>query len=200
MSLVVITGGARSGKSSAALRLVTSEYEDAVVVVAAHASSDGEMARRVARHRAERPAGFVIVEAHEGSPWTSQVPEGACLLLDCLGTIVAQAVGRVFGTHGETVRADDLVSEETEDAVEAAVDELVDWLVSREADTVVVTNEVGSGIVPPFPDARLFRDVLGRANRRLADAADAGYLAVAGRLIDLTAMPHDAAWPGEERE
>ena len=53
-------------------------------------------------------------------------------------------------------------------------------------------------MVPAFPDARLFRDIVGRANRRLVDAADGAYLAVAGRLIDLTAAPRDAAWPGEE--
>lgn len=198
MSLVVITGGARSGKSSAAQRLVAAAHEEAVVVVAAHGASDGEMARRVARHRAERPATYRTVEAHEGTPWTGEVPADACLLVDCLGTLIGQIIGRVFGMHGETVRADDLVSDETEAAVEQTVDALVDWLVARQADTVVVTNEVGSGIVPTFPDARLFRDVLGRANRRLIDAADAANLAVGGRLIDLTSLPHDVVWPGEE--
>ncbi|HEY3318198.1 MAG TPA: bifunctional adenosylcobinamide kinase/adenosylcobinamide-phosphate guanylyltransferase [Coriobacteriia bacterium] len=198
MSLVVITGGARSGKSSAAQRLVASRYADAVVVVAAHTSDDHEMMRRVRRHRSERPAGFRTLEVHEGMPWTVDVPEDACLLLDCLGTLVAQMVGAVFGMRGETARADDVVSEETESDVENAVDALVDWLMERTADTVVVTNEVGSGIVPAYPDARLFRDVLGRANRRLAGAADAAYLAVAGRMLDLKTMPRDAAWPEEE--
>lgn len=198
MSLIVITGGARSGKSSAAQRLVASRYEDAIVVVTAHSPQDPEMLRRVARHRAERPAGFRTIEVHEGMPWTVEVPEDACLLLDCLGTLVSLMVGAVFGAQGETARSDDVVSEATEVEVEQAVDALVDWLIARRADTVVVTNEVGSGIVPAYPDARLFRDVLGRANRRLADASDAAYLALAGRLLDLTALPHDAAWPGEE--
>jgi adenosylcobinamide kinase/adenosylcobinamide-phosphate guanylyltransferase len=78
------------------------------------------------------------------------------------------------------------------------VDAVVDWLVARSGDTVIVTNEVGSGLVPVYPDGRLFRDVLGRANRLLVDRADAAYLAVSGRLFDLTTLPHDAAWPGKE--
>ncbi len=197
MSLVVITGGARSGKSSAAQRLVASKYSEATVVVAAHTPEDQEMARRVLRHRGDRPAGFRTIEVHEGMTWTVDVPEDACLLLDCLGTLVSQMVGAVFGLHAETARADDVVSEQTETDVGVAVDALVDWLVARRADTVIVTNEVGSGIVPAFPDARLFRDVLGRANRRLVDAADAAYLAVAGRLLDLDALQGDASWPGE---
>jgi adenosylcobinamide kinase/adenosylcobinamide-phosphate guanylyltransferase len=198
MSLVVITGGARSGKSSAAQRLVAERYADAVVVVAAHTPDDLEMVRRIERHRSARPDGFRTLEVHEGMPWTVDVPEDACLLLDCLGTLVAQMVGATFGMHAETSRADDLVSEETEADVEQAVDALVDWLAARTADTVIVTNEVGSGLVPVYPDGRLFRDVLGRANRRLVDRADAAYLAVAGRLLDLTGWPRDAAWPGEE--
>lgn len=195
MSLVVITGGARSGKSSAAQRLVSSRYTEATVVVAAHGTEDHEMMRRVARHRVQRPEGFRTLEVHEGMPWTVEVPEDGCLLLDCLGTLVSQMVGAAFGMHGETARADDLVSEETETEVEAAVDALVDWLCARTADTVVVTNEVGSGIVPPYPDARLFRDVLGRANSRLVGAAGAAHFAVAGRLLDLRSLPTEASWP-----
>lgn len=198
MSLIVFTGGARSGKSSAAQRLVASRYEEAVVTVCAHTPDDIEMMRRVRRHQAERPAGFRTVEARQGMAWTVEIPEDACLLLDCLGTLVAQMVGAVFGSRGETARATDVVSEGAESEVEAAVDALVEWLLTREADTVVVTNEVGDGIVPAYPDARLFRDVMGRANRRLVEAADAAYLAVAGSLIDLKSLPRDAAWPDKE--
>jgi adenosylcobinamide kinase / adenosylcobinamide-phosphate guanylyltransferase len=198
MSLIVLTGGARSGKSSAACRLVSSRHEDVVVVVAEQEPEDAEMSRRIVRHRAERPTNYTTIEVHEGMSWTVDVPEDACLLLDCLGTLVSQMVGAAFGMRGETVAADDMVSQETETNVEQSVDALVDWLVARSADTVVVTNEVGSGIVPAYPDARLFRDVMGRANRRLTDAADTAYLAVCGRLIELTTLPRDAAWPGEE--
>jgi adenosylcobinamide kinase/adenosylcobinamide-phosphate guanylyltransferase len=198
MSLVVFTGGARSGKSGAAQRLVATRHDDAYVVVCARATEDQEMVRRIARHRAERPAGFETLEVREGMAWMPSVPEDRCLLLDCLGTLVGDMIGAAFASSGETSRADDVVSEATEAAAEEAVDALVDWLLSRDADTVVVTNEVGSGIVPAYPDARLFRDLVGRANRRLVEGADAAYLAVAGRLLDLRSLPVRAVWPGEE--
>jgi adenosylcobinamide kinase / adenosylcobinamide-phosphate guanylyltransferase len=198
MSLVVITGGARSGKSRAAQQLVSAKYEAATVVVSVHALDDHEMLRRIDRHKAARPTGFHVVEAHEGMSWTSEVPVDACLLLDCLGTLLGLIIGAAFGADAEQPRADDLVGSEVEELVEAGAGALVEWLIARDADTVVVTNEVGSGVVPSYPDARLFRDVLGAANRTLTEASDAAYLAVAGRLIDLKALPREAAWPGEE--
>ena len=68
-------------------------------------------------------------------------------------------------------------------------------MIAREGDTIVVSNEVGDGLVPAYATGRLFRDLLGRANRRLIDAADSAWLVVAGRLVDLGALGHDAAWP-----
>ena len=66
---------------------------------------------------------------------------------------------------------------------------------SLASDTIVVTNEVGDGVVPSHTSGRLFRDLLGRCNRRLIDVADAAYLVVAGRLVPLDALTRDAAWP-----
>lgn len=198
MSLTVFTGGARSGKSSAALDLVSERPGEVVVAVAAHSEKDAEMARRISRHRESRPAHFVTLEIHEGATSIAEVPEDAALLLDCLGTIVGQVVASAFGRHGETTRSSDTVSEEVEREVESAVKELVDRLLGRRADTVIVTNEVGDGVVPTYPDARLFRDVLGRANQRLVAAADAAYLVVAGRYLDLTSLPRRPSRTGQE--
>ena len=71
-------------------------------------------------------------------------------------------------------------------------------LTSRGGDTVIVTNEAGWGVVPASASGRLFRDLLGRANRALIDAADAAWLVVGGRLIELTDLPGEAAWPAED--
>jgi adenosylcobinamide kinase/adenosylcobinamide-phosphate guanylyltransferase len=68
-------------------------------------------------------------------------------------------------------------------------------MLERPGDTILVTNEVGDGVVPAFPAARLFRDVLGRANRRLVQSADAAYLVVCGRTIDLLEGPGRVEWP-----
>ncbi len=90
MALVVFTGGARSGKSGAATRLVTSRVGDggATIVVFGRETEDDEFAERIARHRAERPAHWTTVEAQDASGWTAGVPEGETVLIDCMGTLL----------------------------------------------------------------------------------------------------------------
>ena len=87
-----------------------------------------------------------------------------------------------------------------EAAVAARVDPLLTLLLVRRGDTIVVTNETGWGVVPAWPSARIFRDELGRANRRLTAAADAAYLVVDGRCLDLKKLPHRPAWPASSDE
>lgn len=181
MALVVFTGGARSGKSSAAQELAAvRRSEGAHVVVAVFGRPvDDEMASRIERHRADRPAEFETLEVTDGSSWVDRVPHDALLLVECLGTLVG------------------LVMEETSDgqSVSERVDVLVEWLIRRDGDTIVVTNEVGDGVVPAYESGRLFRDVVGGANRRLVDAADRAYLVVCGRLVQLERHPTRATWP-----
>jgi len=102
--------------------------------------------------------------------------------VDCLGTFLGSLLFTGVGVPEEA-------------AAEAVSRSAVDALADRTGDTIVVTNEVGMGVVPVSESGRLFRDILGRANARLVDAADAAYLVVAGRCIDLTALPSHAAWP-----
>ncbi|PKQ38599.1 MAG: bifunctional adenosylcobinamide kinase/adenosylcobinamide-phosphate guanylyltransferase [Actinobacteria bacterium HGW-Actinobacteria-1] len=184
MALVVFTGGARSGKSGAAARFAAARSPHVVVAVAGVAD-DEEMATRIARHRAERPADWQTLEIAGESPtaWLEELRESDVLLLDCLGTLVTDLL---WG--GETEPA-------SEAEADRIVSELLDALLAREGDTVIVTNEVGSGVVPVSAAGRLFRDVLGRANTRLVAAADAAYLVVCGRCIDISVAPVDPAWP-----
>lgn len=185
--LAILTGPVRSGKSSAGLALALASGHPVVVAVGA-SEDDEEMRRRIARHRAERPEGVVVVETTE-LDWRSRVPADACLLVDCLGTVLG---GWLWGLVADDAELADAGAEE---AAERAADELVEWLAAREAPTVVVTNEVGWGIVPATPLGRLFRDVLGRANRRLVDRADAAWLVVAGRCLDINGLSQEAVWP-----
>lgn len=185
--LAVLTGPVRSGKSSAGLRLALASGREVVVAVGG-TEDDEEMARRIARHRGERPADVRVVET-TAEGWHAQVPDEACLLLDCLGTVLGSSMWSLVPDDAE------LATPEAEDAACRASDELVAWLLGRSGPTVVVTNEVGWGIVPPTPLGRLFRDVLGRANRRLVDAADAAWLVVSGRCIDMTGHPQEVSWP-----
>ena len=187
MSLVLLTGPVRSGKSAAAETLAARPGGPVVVAVAGWAG-DGEMERRIEAHRAGRPADWTTIHAGPGVGWLAAVPDGAVLLLDCLGTLLANIC------HAEVGDAE-VASEGSEAAVSAGVDALVTKLLAREGDSVIVSNETGWGIVPVWPGSRLFRDELGRANRRLIDGADAAYLVIDGRFLDLRALPTQPVWP-----
>lgn len=188
MSLVMVTGGARSGKSGVAERLAASRGTPVVVAVAG-GRDDEEMSRRIDAHRADRPAGFSTLEISSDLDWIGGVPAGSCLVLECLGTLVSRIVAEESMSEGEVASAG------AEAAVAARGEALVEALVARQGDTIVVTNEVGDGVVPAYPSGRLFRDTLGRANRALADRADGAWLVVAGRCLDLKSLPRDVTWP-----
>lgn len=200
MALVVITGAARSGKSRAAHQLAETRHaQGQPVVVAVFASeSDAEMTERIARHRADRSDGFTVVEAVGPTSWLARVPVGALLLFDCLGTCLGLAM---LETWTATAAPAEDMSEAAQlppgfaEAFEARCTSLVDALASRVGDTIVVTNEAGSGVVPPYATGRIFRDELGRANSTLIGVADSAYLATAGRLLDLSALPRTIDWP-----
>jgi adenosylcobinamide kinase/adenosylcobinamide-phosphate guanylyltransferase len=199
MSLVVFTGGARSGKSTAAQDLARSrQLRGARVVVAVFGrESDAEMAERIARHQIDRPDGFETLAVSDPSAWLEDIGDDALLVVDCLGTLVGRVMEVAWeGAAGERMAdADTTLPVGLEADVTASVADLVERLSRRTADTIVVTNEVGDGVVPAYPSGRLFRDALGSANRALIDRADGAYLCVAGKLIDLAALPRHATWP-----
>jgi adenosylcobinamide kinase/adenosylcobinamide-phosphate guanylyltransferase len=187
MSLVVFTGGVRSGKSSAAQELARLRVFDGARVVVAtfgDAIGDPEMAARVARHQADRPQEFTVLEASDAVSWLGDVPADALLVVDCLGTLISRLMAQ-------------LPSDASTQRVEAAAAAVVSELASRAGDTIVVTNEVGDGVVPAYASGRVFRDVLGQMNRTLVSAADAAYLVVCGRLVDLAASPVAPHWPAD---
>lgn len=201
MALVVFTGGARSGKSSAAQALaarVALDGADVTVLVAGRGDVDDEFARRIDAHRASRPAEWKTVELAAASPWQPDVDLDAVVLVDCVGTFLGLAMDEVFART-----TDDSLSDADagrlpagfEEDVAERLDSVVAWILARQADTIVVTNEVGDGLVPSFAMGRVFRDLLGKANRQLVDGADQAYLCVAGRLLSLTDLPREGVWP-----
>jgi adenosyl cobinamide kinase/adenosyl cobinamide phosphate guanylyltransferase len=187
VSLVVFTGGVRSGKSAAAQELARTRALDGTPVVVAtfgDTTGDPEMALRIARHQADRPREFDVLEATDASSWLGDVPDDALLLVDCLGTLISRLMA-------------DLPPDATAQTVEQAAGAVVSKLVARSGDTIVVTNEVGDGVVPAYASGRTFRDVLGRSNRTLVNVADASYLVVCGRLVDLGSAPVAPHWPAD---
>ncbi|QWC86517.1 bifunctional adenosylcobinamide kinase/adenosylcobinamide-phosphate guanylyltransferase [Nocardioidaceae bacterium] len=171
MSLTFLTGGARSGKSALAVRWAQT-YEGPVAFVATGRAGDGEMAERIARHRAERPADWSTVEEPRDVPAAvAALPAATCVVLDCLSLWVS------------TLLEDGL----DEDACRDRGEELGRALAARDAPAYVVTNEVGLGLVPMHPVGRAYRDALGRVNAAVAAYADHAVLVVAGCTLDLEA-------------
>lgn len=199
MGLVVITGGARSGKSAVATRLADRCTGEVTVVVFGEAATDEEMAERIRRHKEARPQDWNVVEARTSLEWTEQCSNDT-VIVDCLGTLLGKVMEETLHDmgRGELAEAETLPPG-FEDQLERRFAPIVGWMLRRVDPTIVVTNEVGDGIIPVHQTGRVFRDVLGRANRSLVDRSDRAYLVVTGRLIDLAKLPTDANWPWHEK-
>ncbi|HEY8514197.1 MAG TPA: bifunctional adenosylcobinamide kinase/adenosylcobinamide-phosphate guanylyltransferase [Candidatus Binatia bacterium] len=178
--LVLIGGGARSGKSAFAL-VRARELGARRVFVATAQALDAEMRERVAAHRAERGDDFRTVEEPLELAATLRGLEDSAdvVLIDCLTLWLANL----------------LLRGDSEDAIAARVDELAATLASASFASVVVTNEVGMGIVPENELARAFRDVTGRAHQRLARDADEIHFAALGVLLRLRPTPIEVRTP-----
>lgn len=168
MTLRVVVGGARSGKSSLAVRMAAANGQGRVVFVATGAASDEEMADRIARHRAERPPAWATLEEPTDLARAIRaVDETATVIVDCLTLWLANVL------HWPDA---DIQRHTTEAAGLAA---------RRPGLTIAVSNEVGSGIVPVGAGVRRYRDLLGMVNATWARAAEAAWLVVAGRVLSL---------------
>ncbi len=180
--LTLILGGARSGKSSHAERLAAEQAAaqertqgGSVLYVATAEAWDDEMRSRIAAHRAQRPAHWRTLEAprRTGAAIAVALQEeaAAVVLVDCLTLLANNVLMEVPPDAGEA---------EATAALMAEVDALLAVWAASQAEWILVSNEVGLGVVPAYPLGRLYRDALGRANQRLAAAADTVLLMVAG--------------------
>ena len=159
--IVLVLGGTRSGKSEVAERVAAMLPQPVTYVATASVDGDPDFARRVAAHRARRPATWRTVDAPENLEHCVREISGT-VLVDSTGTWIASTPD--FGVD---------------------VDALRDACLERSGDTVIVGEEVGLAVHPPTEVGRRFADALGNCNRRLADVADRVLLVVAGRTIDL---------------
>jgi len=176
MTLVVLLGGARSGKSRLAVSIATSRQAP-VVFVATGEARDDEMHERIERHRAERsPEWETVEEPLELERALGDIDPAHTVLVDCLSLWVANLLER---------------GDEAADVL-AAARRGAELAAGRVGLTVVVSNEVGLGIVPMTPLGRAFRDLLGEVNRVWVEAAHDVALVVAGRILPLRDAP---GWP-----
>lgn len=165
----LLIGGARSGKTALGERLAAASGRRVHVVVTATVTDD-EMADRIARHRAARPTDWLTVEAPRDLTGALRgVPAHDCVLLDCLSLWVSNLLA-------DGIDEEDLV---------ARADAAAGLAAGRRAPTIVVTNEVGHGLVPMHPVGRAYRDVLGRVNAAWATVAERALLVVAGQVLEL---------------
>lgn len=174
MNIVLVTGGARAGKSAWAEQEAGRLGGDDVTYVATAEARDDEMARRISAHRAARSTVWRTVEAPVD---VSAVIRGATtntVLLDCLTLWVSNLL-----LIGRTENAEHAASE-AERRVHERVDGLLATAADRAGTLIVVTNEVGLGLVPDNALARAYRDLLGWTNARIAREADRVVLMIAG--------------------
>jgi adenosylcobinamide kinase / adenosylcobinamide-phosphate guanylyltransferase len=170
MALTFLLGGARSGKSTLAVRLASEWGGPVVFVATAERRGDPEMDARIETHVAERPPEWETVEAPlELGRAVAAASAEACVVVDCLTLWVSNALEAGW----------------SDVEAEAAAAELARVATAREAPTVVVSNEVGLGVVPETRLGRRYRDVLGRVNAAVAVEADRALLVVAGRALEL---------------
>ncbi|EFQ83295.1 adenosylcobinamide kinase/adenosylcobinamidephosphate guanylyltransferase [Aeromicrobium marinum DSM 15272] len=174
---VLVTGGVRSGKSFHAEALLLAEPVVTYVAPgpAADAVDDPDWAARVSAHRRRRPEHWLTVETHDLVAALDGA-EGA-VLIDCLGTWVTAQL--------DELDAWDALLEDWEPVFRARLDATAEALAAFRGTAVVVTNEVGMGVVPAHRSGRVFRDLLGTANQRIATECDQVLLVVAGRTITL---------------
>ena len=164
--IIFVIGGCRSGKSRHALQLAEQMPGDRKIYVATCVPQDDEMAQRVARHQNERSQNWVTIEEPLALPEIilENSPGADVMLVDCLTLWVSNL----------------LMETDDEQQIEAIVARLIDALEKVKRPLILVSNEVGAGIVPENKLARQYRDIMGLVNQAAAGAAGKVIWMVAG--------------------
>jgi adenosylcobinamide kinase / adenosylcobinamide-phosphate guanylyltransferase len=195
--LILILGGARSGKSAYAESLAASiACERTVLYVATATVSDEEMRTRISAHQANRPPHWRTLEAplDPAGALERELAQNPApvVLVDCV-TLLAANLLLDGAPHGGEV---DAITGEAR--LERAIDALLALYERSKFTLIAVSNEVGMGVVPAYPLGRVYRDILGRANARLARTADATLLMIAGMPVEVSALSD--AWETRRRK
>ncbi len=180
---ILVLGGTRSGKSEFAEQMAV-DMSDSVTYIATLKAFDDEFARRVNIHRSRRPAKWDTVE--EPLNLSQRINElgqkSGIILIDCLTGWLTN----IFLDNDAFSQS--TPQQEKEEYIMHKVEELAGAIVNAKADILIVSNEVGMGVVPPYPAGRAFRDVSGKANRLIASKADEVYLVVAGLAVEIKSL------------
>lgn len=172
----LVLGGARSGKSQFAQRLMAEKEHKSVTYLASAVAFDDEMKVRIQKHREDRPENWNTVEA----PYNALTPlielsqKPGLILWDCLTVYL----NNLLFEQSEKNKNKNI--SDVENMITAHVNKLIDLKENCKSDLCIVSNEVGGGVVPESELGRLFRDVAGRANQQFAKACEHVYLVTAG--------------------
>ena len=184
-TVTLVLGGARSGKSRYAQELASGFAR--VVYIATARRDDAEMRARIARHRQERPPSWKTIEVSTtlDRALREEGQSADLLLVDCLTLYMAHLMGGKRGHRGD---------------IASHIQSLAETIRSTKASMVLVSNEVGGGIVPPYRSGRQYRDLLGELNQQIAKVADRVILMVAGLPITLKDGAKAQATAGRKRK
>jgi adenosylcobinamide kinase / adenosylcobinamide-phosphate guanylyltransferase len=174
--IILLLGGARSGKSHYAQELAE-QSEQKVLFVATAEAGDEDMRLRIEKHKQNRPAAWRTLEARDrlGSRIEDEIGDKELVLIDCITLLV----NNIFCRYDEK-QFEDIADSVLEKQVISEMNELRACFKKVKADFIIVSNEVGLGLVPDNRMGRLYRDILGRANQMLAQSSTEVYFMVAG--------------------
>ncbi len=181
MKNILILGGARSGKSHYAQELALKSPQPVLFVATAEAG-DEEMRQRIEEHRKARPATWSTLESttHIGRQIRQKAGKAQTVIVDCITLLINNIFLKHSNSAGELIDVP-LIEKE----VMAEVGELLDCMKQVKVSFIIVSNEVGLGLVPANKTGRLYRDLLGKVNQILAQQVDEIYLMVAGLPLPL---------------
>lgn len=175
MTITLVTGGARSGKSRFAEYLAGSLSEGkSIGYIATGIAVDSEMAQRIEQHRDRRSSSFVTIEKSCEVASCLARAEHSLYLVDCLSFLLNNWLYEI---------------EYSEIDIQKRIVELIETIRTISSDVIFVTNEVGMGLVPPSRESRIYRDWLGWLNQSIAREADELYLVVSGYAMNLKEIP-----------
>ncbi|WP_432665707.1 bifunctional adenosylcobinamide kinase/adenosylcobinamide-phosphate guanylyltransferase [Wukongibacter baidiensis] len=177
--IILVTGGARSGKSSFAEKLVADIGEEIAYIATAIPFDEG-MKDRIKKHRESRPGEWTTYEIYKDVYRSiGEISENHdTILLDCVTILVTNLMFENTEINWDEIARDKI--DEIEDSIKEQVELLMKEIREKKMKCVLVTNELGMGIVPENRLSRIFRDIAGRINQLVAANADEVYFAVSG--------------------
>jgi adenosylcobinamide kinase/adenosylcobinamide-phosphate guanylyltransferase len=183
---ILILGGSRSGKSRYAQEIALKLPQPALFVATAEAG-DEEMKQRIEEHRKARPSTWQTLEVatHIGQQIKQRADRAQTIIIDCITLLVSNILTRHGHPAGDLIDAP-LIEQE----VMAEINELIEYMNQVIANFIIVSNEVGLGLVPPNSMGRLYRDLLGKVNQILAQQCNEVYLMVAGLPFPIKPVPN----------